>query len=63
MTDVEITIGFWRKPGMNLVVFPLSDVCGDDVADEIRGGGRSFKVHITHLPQRYYRYAVGLNSI
>ena len=44
MPDVQVAVGFGRKPGDDSLVSSGGDIRGDDVADEIRGirfGGRT----------------------
>ena len=39
MADVEPAVGFRRKPGVNATIALFRQVRGDDVANEIGGGG------------------------
>ena len=44
MADVQVAVGLGREAGVDLRVFLLGDVGGDNVADEIGGSGAALRL-------------------
>jgi hypothetical protein len=51
VTDMQVAVRLRRKAGVDARIFLFSDVCGDNVADEIgrRGGRRILIVRIANV--------------